>query len=214
MQAQPIIKICGIRDAVTLRAVDALLGAGDYIGIVHYPPSVRHVGLADLQVLGDVTTRASKVLLTVDADDEVLETAVQALRPNLLQCHGQEDTARCRALRDQYGLPLIKAISVKDVRDLERVHQYSHMVDYMLLDAPSIGGITGGTGVTFDWSLLKDFVALKPWFLAGGLTPHNVKEAIAMLSPYAVDVSSGVERIRGQKDMYLVKDFIGAVRGD
>ncbi|PZU97873.1 MAG: N-(5'-phosphoribosyl)anthranilate isomerase [Pseudanabaena sp.] len=139
---------------------------------------------------------------------------------NGIQLHGDESPEFCQQLRislernnNQKNLPikLIKALRVKDQDGLIQAQGFSQVVDAVLLDAYD-PQMAGGTGKTLDWQMLRDFKLDIPWLLAGGLTPDNVSQAIAMTCPDGVDVSSGVECSAGDKDLLKVKQFIDAVR--
>ena len=114
---------------------------------------------------------------------------------------------RVKEIRDHFNLPVYKAIGLATAEDLVQINNYLPVVDGFFLDT-KITGEKGGTGQVFDWNILKDFKCQKPWFLAGGLTPDNVAEAIKATGAKAVDVSSGVESVRGIKDVEKVKAFV------
>jgi phosphoribosylanthranilate isomerase len=157
------------------------------------------------------------VALTVDTDDRHLDDIVEALRPDMLQLHGEETAERLRALRARYDLPLMKAIAVAGPEDPIRASIYQDSADLLLFDAkPSKsmpGALPGGNGLAFDWSLIAGQRPAMPWMLSGGLTPGNVAEAIRMTGAEAVDVSSGVEIAPGRKDAGLIEAFIRAAKG-
>jgi phosphoribosylanthranilate isomerase len=208
-----VIKICGLR---TPAAVDAALGAGaDMVGFVFFAPSPRHVDFATVRGLGArVGSRARKVALSVDADDEALATIIAAVSPDLLQLHGKETPARVGAVKARFGLPVIKAIPVETADDLACVPAYAAVADWLLFDARAPHDATrpGGLGKAFDWRLLKNLDPQVPFMLSGGLNPDNVAEAIAITQTRAVDVSSGVERAPGDKDPDLIRAFVHTVR--
>ena len=128
--------------------------------------------------------------------------------------HGHETPARVQAIKSRFKIPVIKAFAISAVDDLAQVAEYIPVIDWLLFDAkaPASSNIAGGNGVAFDWMILKDKKFQKPWMLSGGLTPDNVAEALKILNPDAVDVSSGVESSRGVKDAQKVRDFISAVK--
>jgi phosphoribosylanthranilate isomerase len=208
-----IVKICGLSTPETLLA--ALNAGADMVGFVHYPKSPRHVSLADASALvAHVEGRAQKVLLAVDADDEMLAAAVAAFTPDILQLHGHETPARVAAVRQKFGLPVMKAMSLATAEDLTTVSSYETIIDYLLFDAAPAGAaaLPGGNGQIFDWSLLKGRSFAKPWLIGGGLTPETVAAAIAATGAPGVDVSSGVERARGVKDIGKIADFVATAR--
>jgi phosphoribosylanthranilate isomerase len=208
-----LVKICGLS---TPEALDTAVDAGaDMVGFVFFPPSPRHVGLEAGGALGRrVRARAQKVALTVDADDGLLSAIVAALRPDMLQLHGREPPARVAAIRKNFGLPVMKAIAVAAKDDLGTVSAYAEVADRLLFDgrAPREATRPGGLGKAFDWSLLENLDPGVPFMLSGGLDAGNVGEALRITRAPAVDVSSGVERAPGEKDLGKIRDFIRAAR--
>jgi phosphoribosylanthranilate isomerase len=207
------IKICGLR---TTQALDVALHAGaDMVGFVFFPASPRHVDDTTARLLGTrVKGRALKVALSVDADDEMLAANIAAVSPDLLQLHGNESPKRVLAVKSRFRLPVIKAIAVGSRDDLACVPEYAEVADRLIFDAQAPRDATrpGGLGKTFEWRLLKNLAPRVPLMLSGGLTPDNVAEAIAITGAGGVDVSSGVERVPGEKDADLMRAFIRAAR--
>jgi len=209
----PIVKICGLS---TPDALDVALDAGaDMVGFVFFPPSPRHLSFAAARPLGErVRGRAQKVALTVDADDALLDAVVETLRPDLLQLHGKEPPARVAALKKRFGLSVMKAIAVAVRGDLAAAGAYVSAADRLLFDAQAPREATrpGGLGRPFDWRLLENLDAGLPFMLSGGLDAGNVGEALRITGALAVDVSSGVERLPGQKDPDKIRAFVRAAR--
>ncbi|PHK95045.1 phosphoribosylanthranilate isomerase [Pseudoroseomonas rhizosphaerae] len=207
------VKICGINDA---GAYDAACYAGaEWVGFVFYPPSPRAVSpeqAAALAARGGTGRRPVNVGLLVDADDAMIEAVLAEVSLGLLQLHGMESPERCAAIRRRFGLPVMKALGIGGEEDLARLAEYAPAVDRFLLDAkpPRGAALPGGNAVSFDWSLLAGREIPRPWMLAGGLTPVNVAAAIRAAGAPAVDVSSGVERVRGVKDPVLIAAFVAA----
>jgi phosphoribosylanthranilate isomerase len=208
-----LIKICGLK---TPDALDVAIEAGaDMVGFVFFPPSPRNLGPAAAAELGHrVKGRARKVALTVDAGDTQLAGIVEALRPDLLQLHGAESPARVQAIKARFGLPVMKAIAVEARADLAAVKRYDTVADRLLFDAraPREATRPGGLGKPFDWHLLEQLVLPVPYMLSGGLDPDNVAAALRITGAPGVDVSSGVERAAGEKDLDRIRDFIRAAR--
>jgi phosphoribosylanthranilate isomerase len=210
----PLIKFCGLTTPDALRKADAL--QVDWVGLVFYPPSPRALDLPRASaLLAHYRPSARVVALVVDADDTLLESVVTIVRPDLLQCHGQETPQRLHALKARYGLPLVRALSIRSPDDLSRSEEYAASADWLLLDAPPPAGSTlpGGNAHAFDWSWLEGWKAPLPWLLAGGLTADTVAGAIRRCQPDGVDVSSGIEREKGVKDLTLMEKFVASVRG-
>lgn len=207
------IKICGLRTESTL---DAALAAGaDLVGFVHYVKSPRHVDLDEGRRLSSrARGLATRVLLLVDPDDASLDAAVDALDPDLIQLHGRETPERVAAIRTRLRKPVMKAIGVAVHADLARLASFEGFADRILLDAKPISGdeLPGGNGRSFDWSLLVGARLPASLMLSGGLTPENVRQAIARTGVSAVDVSSGVESRPGEKDPERIAAFIAALR--
>ncbi len=208
-----IVKICGLSTRETL---DAALDAGaDMVGFVFFPPSPRHLSLETARDLGrQVKRRASKVALTVDADDAVLANIVETLRPDLLQLHGHETVARLRDIKQKFGLPVMKAIPVETPADLATLPGYAVVADRILFDAraPKDATRPGGLGAVFDWHVLEGLDLKLPFMVSGGLHAGNVAEAVRVTRAGGVDVSSGVESAPGVKDVEMIRAFIRAAR--
>jgi phosphoribosylanthranilate isomerase len=207
------VKICGLSTAETL---DVALDAGaDAVGFVFFPPSPRHLGYEAARALGArVKSRAEKVALSVDADDDMLAAAVEALRPDALQLHGNETPARVAAIKQRFGLPVMKAIAVEARGDLAAIAGYVGVADRLLFDAraPREATRPGGLGKAFDWRLLENLDPGIPFMLSGGLDAGNVAEALRITRARSVDVSSGVERSPGEKDPDKIRAFVRAAR--
>jgi phosphoribosylanthranilate isomerase len=207
-----LIKICGLKTPETLAA--ALDGGCDMVGFVFFPPSPRHLDPAAARALAaGVEGRAQRVALTVDADDASLDEIVDELDPDWLQLHGREPPDRVAELRARYGRPVMKAVGLAVAEDLARAAAYAGVADRLLFDAkaPPSAPLPGGNGLPFDWTLLRGR-ADRDWMLSGGLTPANVGQAVTMLAPPGLDVSSGVESRPGVKDPDLIRRFIAQAR--
>ena len=208
-----LVKICGLSTPETL---DVALDAGaDMVGFVFFPASPRHVALADMPRLAkQVSSRALKVALTVDADDASLEAIVAALKPDMLQLHGHETPERVSAVRQRFGLPVMKALPIATAADLAGIPAYAAVADRLLFDAkpPKDATRPGGLGMPFDWRLLERLETPVPLMLSGGLDAGNVAEALRITRAPGVDVSSGVERAPGEKDPEKIRAFIRAAR--
>ena len=207
------IKICGLKSP---QALDVALESGaDFVGFVFFPPSPRNIGFEVARTLGQrVQGRASKVALTVDANDETLLDIIAALKPDMLQLHGSETPNRVVAVRTRFGLPVMKALPIAERKDLSPIREYAQVADRLIFDArpPRDATRPGGLGRVFDWTLLKDINAGVPFMLSGGLDATNVAGALRITRAPGVDVSSGVERAPGEKDPDKIRAFIQAAR--
>src|SRR6201992_1303528 len=207
------VKICGLSTRETLDA--ALDGGADMVGFVFFPPSPRHLALEVARELGQrVKRRATKVALTVDADDATLSGIVEVLQPDILQLHGHETAARVTEIKRKFALEVMKALPVESKADLAVLSSYAAVCDRILFDARPPKGATrpGGLGAVFDWHVLEALDLQLPFMVSGGLHAGNVAEAVRVTRAGGVDVSSGVERAPGIKDIGMIRDFIRAAR--
>jgi phosphoribosylanthranilate isomerase len=207
------VKICGLSTRETL---DAALDAGaDMVGFVFFPPSPRHIRLETARELGrQARDRAQKVALTVDADDATLAAIIEALQPDILQLHGHETPARVAEIKRKFDREVMKALPVERAADLAILPDYATVADRILFDARPPKGATrpGGLGAVFDWHLLENLDLKLPFMVSGGLHAGNVAEAIRVTRAHGVDISSGVERAPGVKDVEMIREFIRAAR--
>ena len=199
------VKICGItcvEDAVL--ATDA---GADAIGLMFYEHSPRHISLADAAAIHRaLPPHIARVGVFVNPSEGDVTEAIAACGLTILQFHGDESPAFCR----QFPLMTVKAFRMKDATSLAALPDYP--TDAWLLDA-HVSGALGGTGASFNWDLAVQAQKLgRPIFLAGGLTPENVAEAVRRVQPFAVDVSSGVEGAPGKKDAAKIRAFVAAAK--
>ena len=208
------VKICGLTTEGDVAA--ALDGGAGFLGFMMYGPSPRNIAPDRAGDLAKAARgRAGVVAVTVDADDALIDTILRDLAPDWLQLHGNESPARAQALKRRTGCGIIRALRVGSVEDIAAAQAFTDVADRMLYDArPPAGSVLpGGNGTRFDWSLTAAIPKGRDWFLAGGLTPDNVVEAMAATGAPLLDVSSGVERAPGYKDAKLIRAFLDAVRG-
>ena len=208
-----LVKICGLTTPEAVEA--ALAGGATHLGFVFFPGSPRSVEVAAAAALAaPARGRARITALLVDASAELAAAVAAGLEPDVFQLHGRKTPERTAAVRRTYGRPVIKARGVRQGADLDAAGAYEHVADHLMLDAkpPEDAGRPGGRGESFDWGLLAGRRFARPWFLAGGLTPGNVGEAIRVTGAPGVDVSSGVESAPGVKDPALIAAFLRAVR--
>lgn len=207
------VKICGIRSRAEVgHAVEA--GAA-YVGLVFFPPSPRHLALADAAWIAPaIPEGVIRVALTVDAPDSALEELLERVGVDMLQLHGRETPERVAEIRARFGRPVMKAVGIAGEEDLARLDDYAEVADQILVDArpPRGASLPGGNGVAFDWRLIRGRTWKRPWMLAGGLTPENVAEAVRQTGATQVDVSSGVESRPGYKDPVRIRAFVERAR--
>ncbi len=206
----PFVKICGLS---TPETIDAAIELGaTHIGLVHYEPSPRHVDLTTAAALRKRAGRHVQVaLLLVNASQQLTADALAAVRPDIIQFHGNETPEWLAVVKRLAPAQVWKAVGLKDAGTLERIEKYRGAADRILFDAPA-AAMPGGTGTRFDWSLLKNHRHSMDWGVAGGLTPDNVAQAIAETGAPLVDVSSGVESAPGVKDVDKIAAFLKAAR--
>lgn len=199
------VKICGLTSVAD--AVAAAEAGADMVGLMFYEKSPRHITLPQaVEISRALSPYVLKVGVFVNPDEAQVMEAVAACGLNLLQFHGDESSEFCT----QFGLMSMKALRVKDSASIAALENFQ--TDAFLLDAYSKSGL-GGTGEKFNWDLAVEAQKFgKPIFLAGGLTPENVADAVKQVRPFAVDVSSGVESAPGKKDAAKVRAFIQAAK--
>lgn len=199
------VKICGITSVADgLAAAEA---GADMVGLMFYEQSPRHITLPEAEEIARAMPPfVLRVGVFVNPDEDEVWQAIRACGLNLLQFHGDEPAEFCT----QFGMMSLKAFRMRDAESLKAMEHYQ--TDAFLLDAHAKGGL-GGTGERFNWDLAVEAQKFgKPIFLAGGLTPENVAEAVQKVRPFAVDVSSGVESAPGKKDAAKVRAFITAAK--
>jgi phosphoribosylanthranilate isomerase len=208
-----VVKICGLSTPETVTA--ALDGKAGFIGFMFFAASPRAVA-PDLagRLAAPARGRAKIVAVTVDADDAVLDRIMRELSPDLIQLHGRETPNRAREIAQRTGAGVIKVIPVAVAGDVDVARAYDGLVDHLMFETkpPPDAERPGGLGQAFDWSLIAGRRFERPHFLAGGLDPWNVAEAIQASGAPMVDVSSGVERGAGLKDAGLISAFLDAAR--
>lgn len=207
-------KICGLSTPESVTA--AVAGGAAFVGFVFFAKSPRNLDpeaaarLAAPLRNGPVKT----VAVTVDPDDALIDRLMATLKPDLIQVHGKETPNRVREIAQRSGAGMIKAFSVSSSSDVDQAAAFDGVVEHLMFDAqpPKDSPLPGGAGARFDWSLLEGRRFSRPHFLAGGLDPWNVAEAIKASAAPLVDVSSGVERGPGLKDPALITAFLDAVK--
>lgn len=201
VQARTKIKMCGLTRPEDIRAANMIMP--EYIGFVFAPKSSRYVSPEKARSLKRLLSPdILAVGVFVRERPEVIAGLLNAGVIEMAQLHGGEPELEIRMLRELTGKPVIKAFRIESVRDTILAETSS--ADYVLLDSGS-----GGTGTAFDWSLIQHVE--RPYFLAGGLSPENAAQAVDLLHPYGVDVSSGIET-NGTKDRKKMAAFAAAVR--
>jgi len=197
------IKVCGIT-----RLEDALIASElgvDAVGFVFYPKSPRYIAPEKAAaIIRQLPPFVSAVGLFVNPTQELIADVLKTVPLGVIQLHGDESPEFCKSQRRR----VLKAIPVSSRDDLKKAGKYDCP---LLLDAKAPAGVYGGTGTTFDWSLLEGFSHNQPLTLAGGLNADNIEAALSVRQWFAVDVSSGVEVSPGIKDEAKLRDFVARV---
>ncbi len=210
------VKTCGLS---TEKTVSTAIEAGArYVGFVFYPPSPRNISLEQAGMLAqNVGDEALKVGVFVNPDDNLLTEVLLNVNLDILQLHGKESPERVKDIRAKFLKPIMKAVPVSSKEDIVLARKYEKIVDMLLFDAKAPNdmknALPGGNGLAFDWKLIAEEKWNVPWMLSGGLDATNVEEAIKISGAEIVDVSSGLEKSPGKKDINKIKNFINAVRG-
>jgi len=210
------VKICGISSLADYQICRA--AGAKWVGMVYYPGSPRHLDEAALSSLADQIEQTgddgpARVLLTVDQNAPMLARLIKAARPDYLQLHGTESRDLAQQIKAKFNLPIIKMVPIASADDLAACAPWDGLADWFIFDAKAEKGTQpGGTGHSFDWTILTHYRGTTPWMLAGGLTPESVGRAVKISQAQAVDVSSGVEYTRGKKDENKIHAFIRAAQ--
>ncbi|QTC90393.1 phosphoribosylanthranilate isomerase [Brevundimonas goettingensis] len=207
------VKICGLTTPDTLDA--ALDGGARFVGAVIFEKSPRHLEPLEAASLFErARRRANVVAVVVNPGDRLLTEIGLMLRPNFIQLHGSETPGRAEEVRRLTGAGIIKALPIRSAEDFAAAAEWEPFADHLMFDAkpPEGADLPGGVGASFDWSLLAGRRFAKPWFLAGGLNPDNIAEAVRISGAPLVDVSSGVESAPGVKDAARIAAFLEAAR--
>ncbi|THD58446.1 phosphoribosylanthranilate isomerase [Phenylobacterium sp.] len=206
-------KICGLSTPEAVSA--ALTGGAAFLGFMFFENSPRNLAPdAARRLAQPARGKAKLVAVMVDPDDAELDRVAQVLQPDLIQLHGKETPARARAVGQRTGAGIVKVLAVSEAADLAAAADYETVVEHLMFDTkpPKGADRPGGHGAAFDWSLLAGRRFQRPWFLAGGLDPWNLGEAVRLSGAPILDVSSGVERGPGLKDPALIAAFLDAAK--
>jgi len=205
------IKICGINSC---ESAEASIGA-EYIGFVFYPKSPRFLNAFDAKEIASyLNPNQKKVGLFVNADINVIKHISDFVNLDMVQLHGDETINDIKMIKNIIKKPIIKALPVSTDKDVKISKKIEEACDMILFDAKNNIGVSGGTGLSFDWNLLKNLKLKKKWMLAGGLNISNVKNAIAITNAPIIDISSGVETTKGIKCEQKIKNLINYLKNE
>lgn len=201
------VKICGINSFAALEA--CINYHADWIGLVFVADSPRYLSYKSARHLTQkITSELLKVGLFINPSLDELKQALAVIKLDYFQLHGLETPEMILKIKKEFKLPIIKAVAVETLADVEQAKKFYQTADLILFDTKTTEHM-GGSGQIFDWHLLKKQIPSDlNWGLAGGLTPDNVQNAVKITGTKMVDVSSGVEKTRGFKDPDLIKQFI------
>jgi phosphoribosylanthranilate isomerase len=209
------VKVCGL---TTTEGVQVSSDSGaDYLGFVSCHGSVRHLGINKCAALmayaKEYRPLIPRVLVMVNPSDKAIDDHIKSCDLTHIQLHGDESPQRLSHINRKFGIKLIKAIGISELSDLNQISEYDELCEAVLLDAKppkdtARGGVTGGHGTSFEWSILKEFSYDKLWFLAGGLDEFNVKTAARLTKAPMVDVSSSLEISPGIKEPDKISRFL------
>ena len=205
------IKLCGLKEPSHIE-VAFNLGI-KYVGLVLYKKSPRYLNRETARsLISNAPTGIKKVGLVVDPTNDFLD-AISDIDLDILQLHGSETLDRVKEIKSKVKFSLIKAVGVKDKKDLEFVEKYAEIADQILIDAkPNYNSLPGGNGIKFDWKILEGITWEFPWFLAGGLNESNIDDALFATNAKKVDLSSGVEDSHGKKSIVKINNFVKKIR--
>tara|TARA_Y200000002_G_scaffold314110_1_gene271754 strand:- start:1289 stop:1927 length:639 start_codon:yes stop_codon:yes gene_type:complete len=212
MHSKVRVKICGITNTADM---DASIKYGTYYaGLMFFEKSPRFINLNLAKKLSlHAGNKIKKVAVTVNLTNQILDEIVNNVPLDFIQLHGKETPERVYEIKTRYKLPVIKAIGISELDDLDLISLFKGVADQLLIDAksPSSSVLPGGNGLNFDWELLRNFEFRCPWLLAGGLNSENAAEAIKLTGARQLDLSSGVEKIPGLKDHRKISLFMSAI---
>lgn len=217
-ESRLIIKICGIRDSDNLQ--HAIQAGANAIGFMQVPTSPRYITAEEAGALrkeitahnNDFNSKVLAVAVVANQDQAEVKNILELVQPDLVQFHGDESEDFCQS----FSIPYIKAIQATSAEDISVAAAKYPSANYLLLDSPTT--LLGGSGQVFDWNRIpqagasKDSPLVDKLIIAGGLNARNVTELLQMVKPAGVDVSSGVEEVRGIKNPRMMKEFVAAAQ--
>jgi len=206
------VKICGLTRAEDVTA--AITAGAAFLGFIVECPSKRRLTVAEAAAIAPTTLSVPRVAVTVNPDDKLLSHIMAEMSPDYIQLHGDETPARVAEITRRFNVKTIKAIGISDDDDMKMADTFAGVADLILYDAkpPKGDAVRGGHGLAIDWNIIRRAPTPKTFAVAGGLTPDNVAQAIALTRAPIVDVSSGVEREAGVKDQAQIIAFMKAAQ--
>jgi phosphoribosylanthranilate isomerase len=201
------IKLCGFTEVKTIET--AIDYGCDFIGVVFAKNSIRYIDPNNAKNLASVIPNSvGRVAVVVNETLDNLYKINQNFQPHFFQLHGDEDLNYIENLKKIFPkISIIKAISIFSKNDLNKIKNFDNHIDYFLLDNKN-----PGSGEAFDWKILQDFNLTKPYFLSGGINIKNIDEAIKIVNPEFIDISSGIEEIKGIKSSKLIIEMLQKIK--
>lgn len=201
------VKLCGFSSSETVEI--AIAENCDFLGFIFVDKSPRFVTPKKAaEISRNVPVTIDRVAVVVDADFNYIAEIVKEFSPNYFQFHGTENISYLKKFREKFpDIKIIKAFSIQDSSDLKSVEEFLDYADLFLFD-----GKNPGSGKKFDWKILQNFSGKKNWFLSGGLNIDNIDEALKITGATMIDLSSGIEEVRGIKSPALIKEFMKKIR--
>jgi len=203
------VKLCGFKDQQSVAA--AIASKADFIGFVFSEKSPRYIDPENVaEVAKIIPASIAKVAVLANVDLEVIKKIHKNLSPDYFQFHGSETPGFLLKIREIFPkVKIIKAFKIISKQDLKQVRRFENESDLFLFDkASSKDEVEGGNGKPFDWTILSGFRSRRDWFLSGGLNAENVRDAVKITGAKMIDVSSGIEKTRGQKSAQLIEQLM------
>ena len=211
MNSKIQIKICGINSN---QSAEACNGA-DFVGFVFYQKSPRFVTAFEAKEISKyLQTNLKKVGLFVNSEINLIKHISEFVNLDIIQLHGTETIKNIQQVKIATKKPIIKAIPISNKTDIINSKKIEEVCDMILFDSKTNIGISGGTGIPFDWNLLKNLKLKKKWLLAGGLNINNIESALSITNAPVIDISSGVEIKKGIKCEKKIKNLINYIKNE
>ena len=197
------IKLCGFKNSSSIAA--AILGGCDFLGFIFVKNSPRFIEISQAaKISQDIPPSIAKVAVVVDANFEFLEEIANKFQPDFFQFHGNETPQFIQETKNKFPkIKIIKAFRIGSKADLSQVKDFEDLCDFFLFD-----GQNPGSGKKFDWNILKDFKSKKDYLLSGGINIRNIQEAINATGAKMVDISSGIEEVKGEKSLKIITELM------
>ncbi|MBM5782548.1 MAG: phosphoribosylanthranilate isomerase [Pelagibacterales bacterium] len=204
------IKLCGFKDQQSVLA--AVSCGADFIGFVFCEKSPRYITPEEAGKIAQVIpNKIAKVAVFSNNDLSIIKQVYQYLKPEYFQFHGNETPGFLKKIKEIFPqVKIIKAFKIGGRQDLRQIRNFENESDLFLLDSKTVEG--GGSGKSFDWRILVGFRARRMWFLSGGINIDNVLQASKIANAQMIDVSSGIEKIRGEKSVELIQQLTAKVK--